>query len=131
MQTHVSATFEVTGWDETPFDGGEDLPKVTRAVVTKQYGGDIDGTSTTQWLMAYAEDGSATFVGLERISGAVGGVEGTLVVQHVGSYQDGAAKGTLDVVDGTGSGGLRTAAGSGEFVADPSGSVTLSLTVDR
>ena len=104
---------------------------MTRAVVTKQYAGDIDGTSTTQWLMAYAEDGPATFVGLERVSGSVGGVEGTLVLQHVGSYQDGAAKGRLDIVEGAGSGGLESAAGSGEFVADPSGSVILSLTVDR
>ena len=38
-----------------PFDERSDDSKVTRAVVVKQYQGDIKGTSTTEWLMAYAQ----------------------------------------------------------------------------
>src|SRR5271166_4812824 len=100
-------------------------------MVTKEYRGDIEGTSTTEWLMAYAEDGSATFVGLERITGSVGGETGTVVLQHVGSYEDGAARGALDVIEGASSGALRAARGEGRFLADPLGSVTLNLTLDE
>jgi hypothetical protein len=130
MHAHLAAKFDVEKWDESPFDEQSDAPKVTRAVVTKQYSGDIEGSSTTEWLMAYLDDGSAQFVGLERISGSINGHEGSLVLRHVGSYNDGAARGDLDVIEGGGSGALRTAAGDGQFLADPSGSVELDLIFD-
>jgi hypothetical protein len=129
MPVQLSATFEVKGWDENPFDDLE-TPKVTRAVVTKSYAGDMDGSSTTEWLMAYAEDGDATFVGLERFTGVVDGRSGTLVLRHVGSYADGAAKADLIVVEGANSGELGSASGEGAFLADPAGSVSLVLSFD-
>ena len=52
----IEATFEVTSWDEEPFDDGVGVSKLTRAVVAKEYAGDITGTSTTEWLMAYEPD---------------------------------------------------------------------------
>jgi hypothetical protein len=129
MQGELSAKFEVTSWDETPFDDEDsDVPKLTRALVTKKYSGDIEGVSTTQWLMAYAEGGSATFVGLERITAQFGEGEGTLVLRHNGSYENGAAKATLTVVQGASSGDVKAVKGAGAFLADPSGSVTLNLT---
>lgn len=127
MKAQLSANFEVTGWEETPFDDQGDLPKVTKALVSKSYSGDIEGTSTTEWLMAYAEDGSATFVGLERITGQFGGESGSLVLQHVGSYGSGSAEASLLVIRGSGSGALESVSGSGAFLADPNGSVTLNL----
>ncbi len=130
MHARQTAKFDVEKWDESPFDNQSDAPKLTRARVTKQYTGDIEGSSTTEWLMAYLDDGSAQFVGLERISGSINGREGTLVLRHVGSFKDGAAKGDLDVIDGGGSGALQTAAGDGHFLADPGGSVKLDLTFD-
>ena len=87
MPSLVSATFEVNDWVETSLDEVE-MPKVTRAVVAKTYSGDIDGTSTTEWVMSYAEDGSATFVGMERISGSVVGRDGSFVVKHDGKYEE-------------------------------------------
>jgi Protein of unknown function (DUF3224) len=128
MRTQLSAKFDVKSWDETPFeDRDPSLPKMTRALVTKEYSGDIEGGSTTQWLMAYAEDGSAQFVGLERITGRFSGAEGSLVLQHVGSYAAGTARATLTVIEGANSGELETATGAGGFIADPSGSVTLEI----
>jgi len=128
MQTRLSAKFDVKSWDETPFeDKDPGLSKMTRALVMKEYSGDIEGSSTTQWLMAYVEDGSARFVGLERITGRFSGEDGSLVLEHVGSYKEGTARATLTVIEGANSGELETATGAGEFVADPSGSVTLEL----
>jgi hypothetical protein len=130
MVTDLAATFEVTSWDEVPFDDQANVPKMTRAVVAKEYAGDINGDSVTEWLMAYANDGSATFVGLERIVGQVDDRAGTLVLQHVGSYADGSADARLAVVEGAGSGELGGARGSGTFQANPGGSITLTLTFD-
>jgi hypothetical protein len=131
MGTAIEATFAVTSWDEGAFDdGSDDRPKLTRATVTKTYSGAIEGTSTTQWLMAYADDGSAAFVGLERIVGTVDGRDGSMVLQHLGTFSDGAAKGSLDVIPGAGTAALAPARGDGTFLADPAGSVTLDLTFD-
>jgi hypothetical protein len=130
MPVNLSATFEVKSWDETPFDDLDDVPKMTRAVVSKTYAGDIEGSSTTEWLMAYAADGSATFVGLERITGQIHDRTGTLVLRHTGSYADGAARADLTVVEGANSGDLGSASGEGAFLADPGGSVSLVLSWD-
>lgn len=126
MTTNVHAEFEVTSWDEQEFDKGDDTARLTEAIVAKSYSGDIDGTSATRWLMAYTADGSAAFVGIERVQGTVAGQTGTLVLQHVGTFADGAARATLSVLSGTGE--LDGASGDGDFLADPSGSVDLRLT---
>jgi len=123
----IKASFDVTSWNEEPFDQQKDLPKLTRATVTKSYSGEVDGVSDTVWLMAYAGDGSARFIGLERICGTVNGRKGTLVVEHSGTFKDGAATASLAVVDGCGTDELSGARGTGDFVADPSGRVTLDL----
>jgi hypothetical protein len=99
--------------------------------VTKQFSGDIDGQSATEWLIAYAEDGSATFVGLERIRGTVGGRSGSFAVQHVGTFEEGAARAALPIAPGSGTDELRSIAGHGSFVANPGCTVTLERPVGR
>jgi hypothetical protein len=125
--TTLNATFEVTSWDEQPFDEQRGTAKLTRASVGKTYSGDVDGSSATEWLMAYSPDSRASFVGLERITGSVGGNHGSLVLRHVGSYADGVAKADLAVVSGTGQ--LADVTGHGTMVADPGGRVSLTIEV--
>jgi hypothetical protein len=125
MTATLKARFEVTGWDETPFDDGVGVSKLTEALVTKKYSGDVEGTSTTKWLMAYAPDKTATYVGIERIQGDVGGRHGTLVVQHDGKFADGVATAELRVVLGTGQ--LKGVTGSGTFRTDPAGTVEIDI----
>ena len=60
----------------------------------------------------------------------IAGRSGTFVLQHVGRFEDGAAKGDLTVAAGSGTGDLAGLAGAGTFVADPSGSMDLSVTFD-
>jgi hypothetical protein len=125
MASEIRATFEIKGWDEQPFDEAVGVAKLTQASVAKEYAGDVEGTSATEWLMAYNPDKSAVFVGLERIKGTIGGRHGSLVLQHVGTFADGAAKATLTVVSGTDE--LKGASGSGELVADPKGRISLTV----
>jgi len=129
MSTTIEAGFEIKDWDEHQFDIHAGAAKLTRATVSKVYSGGVDGESVTQWLMAYAPDGTATFVGLERIVGTIDGRTGTLVVQHVGGFENGAAKGELTVIEGASSGDLAGATGTGDFLADPSGRIRLRLAV--
>src|ERR1700712_4960016 len=125
MSEQIKAQFEVTSWDETPFDEQTGVAKLTEALVEKSYTGDVEATSTTKWLMAYAPDKTATFIGLERIRGTFAGKRGSLVLQHVGTFADGSADAELTVVSGTDE--LKSASGTGTFKADPAGSVTLAL----
>ena len=120
----MKATFEVSSWDETPvqeWDGG----KLTKASITKKYSGDIEGDAVLEYILAYRPDGTAAFVGIERITGSADGRSGALVLQQVGNYADGAATADLTVVGG--SGDLADVEGTGTMVADPSGRVTLDL----
>ena len=125
MSRHLEARFEVASWDETPFEGGDDATKLTEALVSKRYEGDIKGTSTTKWLMAYSPDKSALFVGIEHIAGTIGGKKGGIVLLHDGEYRDGVASAELRVASGTEE--LADVAGTGKFRADPAGSMTLDL----
>jgi len=130
MPDHVTATFEIASWEEKPFDEAVGVAKLTRASVTKTYKGDIDATSTTEWLMAYEPDKSAAFVGLERVRGTIAGRNGSLVLQHVGTFENGVAMAELVVVSGTDE--LKGASGSGSLKADPAGSIRLDLIlIDR
>ena len=125
MSRHIEARFEIASWDETPFEDGDDATKLTEALVAKRYEGDINGTSTTKWLMTYAPDESALFVGVEYITGTIGGKKGGLVLLHDGEYRDGVASAKLSIASGTDE--LADAAGTGKFRADPAGSITLDL----
>ena len=71
MTTKAEATFEIESWDEQPWDGREGLPKLTRASVKKTYKGDIQGEGTVEFVMAYRDDTSASYVGIERVVGSV------------------------------------------------------------
>lgn len=125
MSRHIEATFQIGSWDETPFEDGNEATKLTEALVAKRYEGDIKGTSTTKWLMAYSPDKSALFVGVEHIEGTIGGKKGSVVLLHDGEYRDGVAAAELRVAYGTE--GLSDVAGTGKFRADPAGSMTLDL----
>ena len=127
MGTRITAAFTVASWDENPFDERADAAKLTTARVARSYTGEIEGDSLTEWLMAYAPDGSARFNGLERFTGTVAGRSGTMVLLHHGSYQDGAATAELTVLPDCGSGDLAGVTGAGDFRADPAGTVNLEL----
>jgi hypothetical protein len=115
MSERATATFRVTGWDEKPYDEIADAPKRTRATVTKTFAGDIEGKATVEYLMLHRADGSADFVGYERIVGRVGQRSGSFVFKHEGSFVEGVAKATCTVVEGSGAGDLAGLRGQGGF----------------
>src|SRR5512147_725313 len=106
MRKSANAQFAIKNWDEKSYSEGQDLPKLTRASVTKTFTGDIEGEGQVEYLMMYSSDGSATFVGLERVSGRIGGKSGTFVLQRVGVFESGQAKESYSVVPGSATGEL-------------------------
>jgi hypothetical protein len=113
MKKDASARFAIKNWDEKPYSESPDEPKLTRATVTKTYTGDIEGQAQVEYLMMYRGDGSATFVGLERVVGRIGGKSGTFVLQRTGSFEGGQAKESYSVIPGSATGELRGLVGDG------------------
>ena len=116
MKNRAEATFKIESWEEQPYDEIEGAPKLTRAKVGKTYQGDIEGESTLEYLMMYRKDGTASFVGLERVVGSLSGRSGSFVLQHKGSFHGGTATVDWFVVPGSGTGELSGLRGEGRFV---------------
>ena len=117
--THLAtAKFKIAGWDEKPYAQLENGGKLTRASVKQSISGDIEGEGAVDWLMCYRPDETAEFIGLQRITGRIGGRSGSFVLLQTGGTFDGQeAKGDLSVVPGSGTGDLRGLRGEGGFKA--------------
>jgi len=63
--------------------------------------------------MMYRSDGSASFVGLERIAARINGRSGTFVLERRGTFEAGQAKESYSVIPGSGTGELHTLRGEG------------------
>jgi hypothetical protein len=113
MKKRANARFAIKSWDEKPYSEGKDLPKLTQANVTKTFTGDIEGEGHVQYLMMYRKDGSATFVGLERVVGSIGTKSGSFVLQRVGVFESGQAKESYSVIPGSATEDLQGLRGDG------------------
>lgn len=113
MRNRASARFAIKAWDEKPYSESQGEPQLTRASVTKNYTGDIEGEAQVEYLMMYRADGSATFVGLERVVGRIGNRTGTFVLQRTGVFEGGQAKESYVVIVGSATGGLQGLQGEG------------------
>jgi hypothetical protein len=113
MTKTAKGRFAIKSWDEKPYSEDAELPKLTRASVVKTLTGDIEGIGQVEYLMMYREDGTATFVGLERVTGKLDGRNGSFVLQRTGAFEGGLAKESYSVVAGSATGDLRGLAGSG------------------
>ena len=113
MKNVANSRFTIQTWDEKPYSEGQDLPKLTRAAVRRTFTGDIAGEGHVEYLMMYRGDGSATFVGLERVVGQVAGMAGTFVLHRTGTFENGVAKESYFVIAGSGTGELQGLRGEG------------------
>ncbi len=102
MAEKDQCSFQISSWDEKPYEEIEGGAKLTRARVTQTYHGVIEGSGAVEYLMIHRGDRSASFVGLERVNGSVGGKSGSFVLQHVGTFEGGTAKSNWFVVPAAG-----------------------------
>ena len=116
QQTKAKAMFEVKSWDEKPYSELAGGAKFTRANVTAAIHGDIEGEGTLEYLMFYPGDGSASFVGLEHVTGRIGDRAGSFTLQHTGNDDGSTTKSAYFVVPGSGTGDLHGLRGKGKSV---------------
>ena len=118
MSTQATGTIETKTWGEQPYDESEGLPKLTRGSMTEAFHGDIEGDAAVEALMVYRDDGSASFIGLQRVIGRIGDRSGSFVLQASGTFGGGTGKCAWFVVPGSGTGDLRGLHGEGGYVWD-------------
>ena len=113
----ATCTFKVESWDEQTLEDGTQGRRSTHAVVRQSVSGDVTGAGRADWLMFYRPDGTADYVGLQRVEGRFGDGAGTFTCSSVGTFDGKTAEGTLSVLDGSGTGDLAGATGAATFRA--------------
>ena len=108
----VVKTYQPTAYDEMA-----DGPSLFENRVDETFTGDVEGEGTVRVIQAARKDGSATFVGIERVRGAVGGRKGSFLLQISGTDLGRERKAEWFVVPGSGTGGLKGLRGEGGFQA--------------
>jgi hypothetical protein len=126
-RVHGTGRIQVKTYLPKPYDEPADGPRLVRISVSETFSGDIEGEGTAEFLQLLRSDGSASFVGLERVVGKVGGRPGSFVLQDAGTLEGGTVSGTWFVVPGSGSGQLKGLRGEGGFTADVGQAATITL----
>ena len=100
--TQATGKFEVKLVPMTPEGIGGD-PLMGRMSLDKQFHGDLEATSKGEMLAARtAVKGSAGYVAIERVTGALHGKNGSFVLQHTGVMTRGAPQLSIIVVPDSG-----------------------------
>ena len=133
MTTRATATFEVTGWDQTTYGDDTGGQHLSRATVRKTFSGDLVGESTAELLMCRQEHPSdvgagAGYVASELVTGSLAGRAGTFVMQHWGVSGAGVPPRTAGhVVPGSGTDELEGLAGEIEITVDDDDGHTITI----
>ena len=116
--SRANGTITVHKYEPLSYDEPADAPTLSRIHVEESFSGDISGDGVVEFLQASRSDGSASFVGIERITGTVGGREGSFLLQDAGTVDGNIVSGDWFVIPGSGTAGLRGLRGTGGFRAN-------------
>src|SRR4029453_14189848 len=72
-KAHASGRIEVDSYEPKPYAAPSDGPQLVEINVRENLVGDTGGDGVAGFLQAQRQDGSASFVGLERVTGKVAG----------------------------------------------------------
>ena len=117
-RTRASAVITVHKYEPAAYDEPAEGPALTRIHVEESFSGDISGDGAVEFLQAARADGSASFVGIERVTGAIAGRTGTFLLQDAGTVRDNVVSGDWFVIPGSGTGELAGLRGEGGFRAN-------------
>lgn len=117
-QLRATGTFKVQmqplsqGEPEEPAESGVGAT-LGRMSLRKQFEGDLQATGEGQMLTAMTTtQGSAGYVAIERVTGALQGRKGSFVLQHTGTMARGAQQLSITVVPDSGTGELAGLSGT-------------------
>ena len=126
-RTHAIGKINVKKYEPAPYDEPSDGPALVRIHVEEDFSGDIEGSGVAEFLQTARSEAEASFVGIERVTGMIGGRSGTFVFQDQGTLKDGTVSGTWSVVPGSGTGELEGLLGEGGFTAALGESADITL----
>ena len=117
MRLHARGTFDVTLAPLAPHHTGEHA--LGRMSIDKTFHGDLEATSAGEMLAGMtAVKSSAAYVAIERVTGALGGREGSFLLQHTGVMHRGAPTLVVTVVPDSGTGDLSGLSGTMQIIVD-------------
>jgi hypothetical protein len=117
-RTRANAVITVHKYEPVAYDESAEGPVLTKIHVEESFSGDIAGDGVVEFLQAARADGSASFVGIERVTGTVAGRAGTFLLQDAGTVEGSIVSGTWFVIPGSGTGELAGLRGEGGFRAN-------------
>ena len=110
-----------------PTDEAIAATSIGRHSLDKHYRGDLEGASAGEMLSTgNAASGSAGYVAIEQVTGALHGRTGSFALQHFGAMRAGEVELAVRVVPGSGTGDLEGIAGTMTITIAP-GSHSYSL----
>jgi hypothetical protein len=114
----LNAVITVHKYEPVAYEEPAEGPASMRIHVEEGFGGDLEGDGVAEFLQVARADGSASFVGLERVTGRLADRDGTFVLQDSGTVEGNVVSGDWFVVPGSGTGGLLGLRGTGGFRAN-------------
>jgi hypothetical protein len=120
-RTHAQAVITVQKYEPSAYEEPAEGPVLTRIHVEESFSGDITGAGVVEFLQAAEAaqaEGPASFVGIERVTGELGGRRGTFLLQDAGTVRGSVVSGDWFVIPGSGTGELAGLRGEGGFRAN-------------
>jgi uncharacterized protein DUF3224 len=115
---HAKGKIDVHTYRPEAYDKVDEGPEIVEINVTEAFKGDIEGEGRVRFLQTLRHDGSASFVGVERVTGRLAGRSGSFVLQDHGTADGKTVRGQWFVVPGSGTDELVGLRGEGGFVAN-------------
>ena len=126
-RTHAIGRIDVAGYDPRTYEEVEVGANLVEIHVTETFTGDIAGTGVARFLQAMRKDGSASFAGIERVTGTIAGRAGSFLLQDAGTVEGNVVKGVWFVVPQSGTGELAGLRGEGGFEAQLGEQASITL----
>jgi hypothetical protein len=115
---HATGRIDVKTYEPQPYEEVDEGTELVEIHVRETFGGDIEGEGVVRFLQAVRKDGSANFVGIERVTGSLEGRTGSFLLQDAGTLEGTTVKGEWFVIPGSGTGDLSGLRGEGGFTAE-------------
>lgn len=114
----ANAIISVQKYEPVIYEQPREGHALSRIHVEETFSGDIAGDGVVEFLQAARADGSASFVGIERITGSISGRQGSFLLQDAGTVEGDVVSGEWFVIPGSGTGQLGGLRGTGGFRAN-------------
>ena len=109
----ITGTFDVVLTPVDAYAKGINGVNLGRMTLDKTFYGDLAAKSQGEMLSAMTSiKGSAGYVAIEQVVGAISGKQGSFVLQHFGMMNDGLDRLVLEIVPNSGAGELSGIAGT-------------------